>query len=177
MPTKRRQAIEREGSDRVKLHEYRAAWRTWLYESISKSSANYRTRFATFTFKDKSIKGSVITEHSPEWALRMAQGACIRHRMAGVVLVESGKNGGRVHVHGLLWPLNYEIAWWELLEKQWNLEFGFTKFVEITDLLGTVHYMTKAFGPESPVAVITGGKDDAMEVGTLRPAQKGASAA
>lgn len=158
---------EERGIERAALYEYRAAWRTWVYESISKSAAVYRVRFATFTFKDVAVKGSVVSEHDPEWALRMAAGACTRHRLAGVVLVESGKAGGRIHVHGLLWPLSYETAWWELLEAEWKLQHGFTKFVQVTDLLGTVHYMTKAFGPESPVAVLTGGKDDAMEVGTV----------
>lgn len=145
--------LEREIEQRG-VHEYRAAARKWLF-GWCEEQTGYPLYMVTLTLKDKTVLGTVIDEHDPEYVLKVAHRACKSSGLAGPLFVEHGRRGGRVHAHGLMVAL-HEKALTEL-QSRWTGPdpaeplYGFQKSVYVTDVLGAVHYVTKAFGPNSPV--------------------------
>lgn len=136
------------------VQAYRAAARSWLFKSFSEATG-YPVYMVTLTLKDTVINGSVISEHDPNYCLKVAVRAIEAAGLHGVVFVESAKRGGRIHAHGLVLEVNDGGI--SLLRDKWTGAdpteplYGFCVLKQVTDLLGAVHYVTKAFGPESPV--------------------------
>lgn len=136
------------------VHAYRAAAREWLYRSFSESTG-YPLYMLTLTLKDQRINGSVVSDHDPEYCLKVSVRAIEASGLHGVVFVESAKRGGRIHAHALV--LEVADGGVQTLRYKWTGAdpseplYGYMVASQCTDLLGAVHYVTKAFGPESPV--------------------------
>ncbi len=123
--------------ERDRLHRYRAALREWLHGQ----AATYTEPTAvTFTLADQEVGGSIISNHDPNYAAASAARAIKASGMAGIVVVESGRRGGRIHAHAVVsgsGSIQYPL--------------GFTVVKPTIDLLGWIVYMTKAAGPESVI--------------------------
>lgn len=147
-PEGERMNEQAEAISRAGLHAYRDSSRRWLVERFS-DAGGYALWMATFTLADKATQGSIISDHDPDYLLKRAIRMCEDAGLSGVVLVEHGKNGGRVHAHGIL--LEVVDGARDAVRLRWTAEMGQTVWKPVTDLIGAVAYVTKSFGPESPV--------------------------
>lgn len=143
--------VTQDEAERRKVHEYRAGVREWVYAYARREGDLGRwPRLVTFTLKDTFIFGSVVSHDDPEWLLSRMREACAETNLRGFACVEAGRRTGRLHGHSLLWGDLQVVA------DRWRARRGFAVVSDVSDLLGAVHYVTKALGPESKFAMVDG---------------------
>jgi len=133
------------------LHDYRAGWRTWFYETVVAAGGTHR--MVTLTLKDNEVSGTTITQHSAEYFRRLLD-RVKPDDLSGIFVFEFSRRGTkRVHCHALA----HDTDGLSRLLGRWA-PLGWTDSRYVSDLLGSVVYITKAFGPET-VWTVTGGHE------------------
>lgn len=125
------------------VHEYRANMRAGLYNFLQERYPD--ALFFTGTYDLDKLK--FVAEPSQIWLATQARNLLAKTGASGIVIAERSR-AGRLHVHGLL--VNSPSA--DVMASIWNETIGNTTLTPNTDLFGAVHYLTKAFGPESEYA-------------------------
>lgn len=137
------------------LHEYRASFKEWIFDAVRKAPEGH-WRLLTLTFADQEVRGSVVTEHSPAFVTRTTDRWLNSLARPTVHVVESGRRSGRAHAHALVLDAcdkAQHTPWCDMPHHiaVWQREYGFVVDHVVTDLMGAVSYLFKAFGPESHV--------------------------
>lgn len=118
------------------VHEYRAGWRQGVYE----------------WWKDREVVSFTLTLSDEALAFvptadslgRRVDAAMARQAVTGLVVVEEARGDRRYHAHGIA-----ERSGLDEFLARWKSDYGFVLQKPVTDLMGWVMYMFKAFGPES----------------------------
>lgn len=116
--------------------EYRAAWKDGVYDYFRHRPGRYLA--VTLTTRDPWSSKDHLNERISR---RMAAASC-----DGLVLVEEGRGDGRLHAHGVVAD-GIEA---EDFLGEWEHKHGFVVRKPMSDLMGWITYMFKAFTSETP---------------------------
>lgn len=116
-------------------YEYRAGWKEGVYQFYARQSRQLVA--VTLTTSQEA--------HSASYINRQISRHMADTRADGLVLVEEGRGDGRLHAHGLL--VDGVAA--EAFISNWTRTIGFVVVKPLTDLMGWITYMFKAFHSET----------------------------
>lgn len=125
-------------------YEYRQAmregWYRWLLEQRKGEQF-----LVTLTWSNDKLE----RPPTAAWLAKTAEREIRRAGLAGVVVVETARGDGRLHVHAVLEQSGLTGGKVSDLVIRWVTRYGFAHQEPITDLMGAVMYLGKAVTAET----------------------------
>lgn len=121
-------------------YEYRAGVKEGWYEWLAARKRERETYLVTLTWSDAKLD----RPPTAKWLMAKAVSRAKYQGLAGVLVAETARGDGRLHIHGVLHRSGETSGSVLGLTAKWAERYGFAHAKVVTDLMGAVTYIGKA---------------------------------
>lgn len=126
-------------------YEYRQAIRSGWYEWLAEERQRGEQYLITLTWSQEKLQ----RPPTANWLRKRAAREVRAQGLGGVLVAETARGDGRLHVHGIVQARTGTSGSVDALIEKWSHEVGFAHMKALTDLMGAVMYVTKAVTSET----------------------------